>query len=336
MCATMQKFRMRDWDMRGNITSYVPVPMSSPAPVSGLSGPPRPPASAIAGLLVVVTLWGLNFSVSKWALGQFPPLAFTAIRFSLAALLLALVLRHFEGPLTLPPGALRRLTVLGLIGNTGYQLAFISGLARTTATNSALVLASMPVMVAALGAATRTERLAPRARLALGTAFLGVVIVIVHQGVKFSAATLDGDLLSLAAVLCWAVFTLGVRRLHTPLSPLAITAWTLMLGTPMLVLAGIPQLVTMDWSRVTPLGWAGLVYSSALSLVVAYILWNRSVRLAGTNRTAIFACLTPVIAMITAAAILGERPGVVQVLGGALVVGGVGMMAGGRQVEGKR
>src|SRR5690606_2553785 len=222
-----------------------------------------------------------------------------------------------------PRGAFRRLAVLGLIGNTAYQLAFISGLARTTATNSALVLASMPTMVAALGSFSGTERVARRGRQGLLLASLGVVIVIAHQGVRFSAATLDGDLLSLVAVFCWALFTLGVRRLHTPLSPLAITAWTLILGTPGLLLAGVPQLVTMDWSRVTWLGWAGLIYSSALSLVVAYILWNRSVRLVGTNRTAIFACLTPIVATLAAALLLGERPGLIQLLGGAMVLGGV-------------
>jgi len=277
----------------------------------------------VAGLLVVVTIWGFNFGVTKWALGQFPPLAFTAIRFLLAAALVALAVRLLEGSLALPRGAFRRLAVLGLIGNTAYQLAFISGLARTTATNSALVLASMPVMVAALGTVSGTEQVARRGRQGLLLASLGVVVVIAHQGVRFSAATLDGDLLSLVAVFCWALFTLGVRRLKTPLSPLAITAWTLILGTPGLLLAGMPQLVTMDWSRVTWLGWAGLIYSSALSLVVAYILWNRSVRLAGSNRTAIFACLTPIVATLAAAILLGERPGLIQLLGGAMVLGGV-------------
>ncbi len=305
--------------------------MSAPIlPPGNAAPPPRPPVSAVAGLLVVVLVWGFNFSVSKWALGQFPPLAFTAIRFALAAVLLAMALRWMEGPLVLPPGSLRRLALLGLIGNTGYQLMFISGLARTTATNSALVLASMPVMVAGLGALSRTEHLDRRSRTALLVAFLGVVLVIVHQGVRFSAATLGGDLLSLGAVLCWATFTLGVRRLHTPLSPLAITAWTLILGTPLLLVAGAPQLLTMDWSRITWLGWTGLVYSSALSLVVAYILWNRSVRQVGTNRTAIFACLTPIVATAAAALLLGERPGLVQVLGGAMVLGGVLLTVGRR------
>ena len=128
--------------------------------------------------------------------------------------------RLLEGTLTLPGKAFRRLALLGLVGNTAYQLAFISGLARTTATNSALVLASMPAMVAALGSFSGTERVARRGRQGLLLASLGVVIVIAHQGIRFSAATLDGDLLSLVAVFCWALSTLGVRRLPTPLSPL--------------------------------------------------------------------------------------------------------------------
>lgn len=304
--------------------------MTPPSPRRAPAFPPsepRSPTLAIVGLLLVVTIWGFNFSVSKWALGQFPPLAFTAIRFGMASILLAAVLRWSEGPLELPRGTLGRLALLGFIGNTAYQLAFISGLARTTATNSALVLASMPVMVAALGAATGTEHLGRRARWALTLAFLGVVLVIAHQGIRFSAATLDGDLLSLVAVTCWALFTLGVRRLHAPLTPLAITAWTLILGTPALVVAGIPELLAMDWTRVTPLGWAGLIYSSVLSLVLAYVLWNRSVRQVGSNRTAIFACLTPIIAMLAATLLLRERPGLVQVIGGAMVVAGVALTA---------
>ena len=58
-------------------------------------------------------------------------------------------------------------------------------------------------------------------------------------------------------------------------------------------------------------------------LAVAYILWNRSIRLVGTNRTAIFACLTPIVAMAAAAVILAERPGLVQLFGGAMVLSGV-------------
>ena len=72
-------------------------------------------------MLVVCLIWGVNFSVTKVAIGQMPALPFTAIRFALASLLLWIILRVTEGPVA--PAArsdLRRLVALGLVGNTCY------------------------------------------------------------------------------------------------------------------------------------------------------------------------------------------------------------------------
>ena len=79
-------------------------------------------------MLLVCLIWGFNFSVTKSAFDQLPPLAFTAIRFAISSLLLWLVLRVMEGRLGFRAGCLKRLVVLGLVGNTFYQLAFMLGL----------------------------------------------------------------------------------------------------------------------------------------------------------------------------------------------------------------
>ena len=279
--------------------------------------------SAVLLMLLVVLIWGLNVTVTKWTLAEFTPLSFTAIRFALASALLMLVLYRREGSLRLPPGTFWPVLGLGLIGNSIYQLGFIFGLAHTTATNSGLVLASMPVMVAGLGAVLRIERLTRHGAEGLVLATIGVVLVIASHGFGFSGTTMLGDLLTFGAVICWALFTLGVRRQSLPLSSLGITAWTVLAGSIPLILMGIPSLFTMDWSRTTAAGWGGVIYSSAFSLVLAYIIWNRSIKVVGSNRTAIFACLTPVFAMLTAMLILGERPGMAQLAGGALVIAGV-------------
>lgn len=279
--------------------------------------------AAVLLMLLVVLIWGLNVTITKWTLAEFTPLAFTAIRFALASALLLLVLYRREGSLRLPSGTFWPVVGLGLIGNSIYQLGFVFGLAHTTATNSGLVLASMPVMVAGLGAALRIERLTRHGVEGLVLATVGVVLVIASHGLGFSGTTMLGDLLTFGAVICWAIFTLGVRRQSLPLSSLAITAWTVLAGSVPLVLMGIPSLLAMDWSRTTAAGWGGVLYSSAFSLVLAYIIWNRSIRVVGSNRTAIFACLTPVFAMLTAMLILGERPGAAQFAGGALVIAGV-------------
>ena len=274
-------------------------------------------------MLVVVLIWGINFSATKLAFRDFDPLAFTGVRFALSSALLVLVLWKYEGTLRLPPGALGRLALLGIIGNSIYQTLFVIGLSRTTATNSSLVLASMPAMVAALGAATGTERLTRDGRRGLILASLGVLLVGAAKGAAFSMHTLGGDVMTLVAVVCWAVFTLGVRRFALPVSTLAITAWTTILGTPLLVLAGLPAMVETDWRAVSGEGWGALLYSSVLSLVVAYILWNRSIAKVGTNRTAVFACVTPLVAMTSAMLLLGERPRPIQLVGGAMILAGV-------------
>jgi drug/metabolite transporter (DMT)-like permease len=70
-------------------------------------------------------------------------------------------------------------------------------------------------------------------------------------------------------------------------------------------------------------GWAALAYGALLSLVLAYLLWNRSVQLVGPSRTVVYMCLTPLIAVAGAAVMLGERPRPLQGVGAVLIVAGV-------------
>src|ERR1700690_2786554 len=99
------------------------------------------------GMLLVVLFWAGNFTASKIAFKELDPLAFTALRFVIASVVLWGVVRWVEGPTKLPPGALVRLIWLGVTGNTIYQLLFMEGLQRTSATKTSLILAGMPALV---------------------------------------------------------------------------------------------------------------------------------------------------------------------------------------------
>ena len=274
-------------------------------------------------MLLVCLIWGINFSVTKVAIGQMPALPFTAIRFALASLLLWIVLRATEGPAQPAPAAVRRLVLLGLVGNTCYQLFFILGLARTSATNSSLILATVPTVVAVVAGLLGLERITPRmwSGIALGT--LGVVLVIAASGVEFSTSTVRGDLLTVVAVLCWAGYTVGLRSLPEGFSPLRVTTLTTIAGMPGLVLAGLPGLLVMRWDAVPPTAWAALAYATVFSLVVAYLLWNRSVQAVGGTRTAIYMCVTPLVAVGAAWAMLGEHARPLQAVGAVLIIAGV-------------
>src|SRR5215213_8425988 len=85
-------------------------------------------------LSLMVLVWGVNFAVAKHALGQFDPLAFNAIRFCIASVLVA------QGELAWPePGDVLRVVGLGLLGNVLYQGCFVLGLARTPAGSASLI-----------------------------------------------------------------------------------------------------------------------------------------------------------------------------------------------------
>jgi drug/metabolite transporter (DMT)-like permease len=275
-------------------------------------------------MLVVCLIWGVNFSVTKVAIGQMPALPFTAIRFALASLLLWIILRVTEGPVA--PAArsdLRRLVALGLVGNTCYQLLFILGLAHTTATNSSLILATVPTVVAVFAGSMGLERITARMWWGIGLGTLGVILVIATSGVEFSARTLGGDLLTVVAVLCWAGYTVGLRSLPRGFTPLRVTTVTTIAGMPGLVLAGLPGLLVMQWGAVPRTAWGALAYATVLSLVVAYLLWNRSVKAVGGTRTAIYMCVTPLVAVGAAWVMLGEHARPLQAVGAALIIAGV-------------
>ncbi len=258
-----------------------------------------------------------------------PPLAFTAIRFLIGSLVLWWMVSRRDGTRLPPRELLWPLLILGCLGNTVYQLCFITGLARTTATNTSIILSAMPTVVTVAAGVLGLERISSRQRGGLALATLGVLIVVASRGLSVAQGDWRGDLLILAAVVCWAAYTIGLRRLTGRISSLSATAWTMILGTPGLVLAGLSDLGRVRWGDVTWQAWTGLTYSTALSLLAAYILWTRAVLGIGAAGAALYTCITPLVATTIAMAILHEQPTWAHLAGGVLIVGGVVLGRGG-------
>jgi drug/metabolite transporter (DMT)-like permease len=276
-------------------------------------------------MLLVVLFWGGNFTATKLAFTEIPPLAFTAMRFALATLVIHLILRRREGRRALPPGALGPLILMGVLGNSAYQLFFMEGLARVSATKSALILTSLPAMVTLGAWALKIEQVTVRQRWAVVVATIGVLVVLFARGGSLDSGIGAGELFLLGGVVTWTTYTLLLRHYRLKMSSLSLTAWTLYTGTPLLILTGLPQLSRTDWGGISTLGWGGVLYASILSLVAAYILWNRGVAELGAARASVYNCLVPFVATLIAMVGLGERPGLMHLLGGAIIVTGVVM-----------
>jgi drug/metabolite transporter (DMT)-like permease len=94
-------------------------------------------------------------------------------------------------------------------------------------------------------------------------------------------------------------------------------------GTAGLVLAGLPDALSTDFTRLSPLAWFAVAYAGFISLSVAYLLWYRGVQQIGSARTAVYSNMVPVVALFVAWVWLGERPTLLQAAGAAVILGGV-------------
>ncbi len=276
-------------------------------------------------LIIVSVLWGVNFSAVKFALTDFYPLSFTIVRFVLAASFLFAVMLAGREPFRIKRRDLGMLVLLGLTGITLYNILFMYGLRYTTASNSALFIATSPLFAAVAQAFTGKERLSVRSGFGFLLSTLGAVLIITNRtgGLSLTWEHLRGDLLTVAAAFFWALYTLMARPLLEKYSPLAVTAYSMAAGAVLLLPFGFHQLHVQSWQTVSAMSWAALGFGAFLAGGVAYTLWYHGVKRIGVTRTIIYHYLMPFTAVVFAALFLGERISVPQIAGGAAVLIGV-------------
>ena len=286
---------------------------------------PRRDVTTDLGLLLIVLIWGVNFSVLKVLLREFEPLALNALRFPMAAVALWILVRRLDGSSKPDPEDLRRIITLGLLGNVAYQLCFIFGVDSTFAGNASLLLATTPVWTLFLSSVSGHER--PGGWVIIGVAGTLIGIFMVITGSRdtgtLASPTTRGDLLILIASMLWAMYTVGGRKPVTRYGALRVTAWTLWVATPIIFLMGLPSLMKTDLRTITPEAWIGVTYAGLLGIGLAYLLWYRAVERIGNNRTAVYSNLVPVAALITAWIWLGEVPTTLQLIGAAVILVGL-------------
>ena len=282
----------------------------------------RPSLTPFDGLLLLMVLiWGTNYSVVKAALSEIPPQAFNALRMGLASAVFVAALA-WNGLPRITRGDWLRLAALGVIGHFVYQVCFISGISRTTASNSSLIIGCSPVAVSVASALAGHERI-PRAQwIGILLSVLGVYFVV-GRAADFGGASLIGDLLTMGAVACWAVYTVGSRSLLVRYSPLTVTGLTMLAGTALLVPASVPDVRRLAWGDVPAWAWASLILSALLALNLAYLIWYTSVQRIGNVRTSAYSNFIPLVAMAVAIVVLGEPLTGPRIAGAAAILTGV-------------
>jgi drug/metabolite transporter (DMT)-like permease len=276
------------------------------------------------GLLALTAIWGVNFTVVKAVLEVLDPMALNALRFPLAAAVLGAAVGRLPGP-SLEAGDRWRLVLLGILGNVVYQMAFIFGVDATLAGNASLLLATSPVWTVLLSTVLGQEHLSGRVLVGSAVTLGGMALVVLGGGHTLGLGwqTLRGDALMIGAAVLWSLYTVSAGRCVRKYGAVRVTAWTLWIATPVLVVLGLPALLSTPWRDVPAWAWGGVAYAGVLSVGVAYVFWYRGILRLGNSRTALYSNLVPVAALLAAWVWLGEVPGALQVSGAAVILGGV-------------
>lgn len=272
-------------------------------------------------LLVLATLfWAGNYLVGEVALQGTDPVSLTWLRWVIAALPLVMLAQVVERPDW--RRVLRRwptLLLLGLVGAVGYPLLLYTALQHTSAVNASLINAINPAAIVLAAAVLTRVRPGGRAWIGIALGLLGVLLVLTGGDLaRLVSLTFNtGDLLMLAAVAAWTAYTLAGRRLGLPV--LTATAIQVVLSTLALTPVVVAGGLAVPPDRTT---WWAVLFIAVFPSLGSYLCWNLAVpRVSAGTAGASMNLVTVFVVVI--AAILGQPPTLVQLVGGLLVIGGV-------------
>ena len=271
-------------------------------------------------------LWAANFIVVKGALDVLPPVGFSFLRYGVAAITLLILLRWREGRFRLPVGDVLAMALLGMLGFGCYQILWTVALESIPAGDSALLIATTPVLTALIAVAVGAEAANAVKLIGSAVAFVGVALVVAAGPGLSLGASLVGDVLTLGAALCWAIYTAFGATILRRHSPLVTTTWAIVTGTLFLAPVGIAQLATVDLAMVGLPAILAVIYAGTLAAGFANVIVFQGVKLLGPTRVTSLQSLVPALAVVLAAIFLAEPIRPAQILGGAVILVGVALL----------
>ena len=273
-------------------------------------------------LLLAVLFLGTNPVAVKVAVSEFPPLPFVAMRFTLAGLLLLTLVVLIE-PVGSLPGRRDVLSLagVGLIGVGANNVAFTLGVSMTTASETALIYAAVPIWGILLGLALGLERPSRWGILGVCLAFLGVGVVV--YGGLTDGTNLLGDLLVVVATVCWGSYAVLSLPLLRKYSPLIVAAYTMLFGGLGALPLALPGFVDAGWAEVSGKAWEAVAYSTLLVAAFGFWAWQRGVSQVGANRVLVYQYLITLVGVTAGVVLLGESVSANKLLGGAIILVGV-------------
>jgi drug/metabolite transporter (DMT)-like permease len=263
-------------------------------------------------LALVTIIWGLNWPSAKFGLQDFSPWMFRTICFGAGAAILMAVARYRGISLRIDRLADRwHLIVAGLLSIGGFGVLAAFAQLATTTSRTAICAYTMPIWATLFARVFLGERLDGRRLAAL---LIGAAGLLVLFWPLFGDGLQVGALYALGSAVNWAAGTVYLKWARIPAHPMAVTSWQLVVGTVAVAIgfcfSGFAVGEVRHWSSL-----AGLAYSTFAGTAIAYLLWFQTVARLPASTAGLGTLLVPVIGVLAAMVLLGDRPTVADTVG---------------------
>lgn len=285
--------------------------------------------AAVFKALFAVVVWGASFVATKIAVGEVSPDLVVFLRFGMGVIILGSVVWKRQ-QLRLPDKKdWLYFMLLGFLGITFHQWLQSTGLVTAQAVTTGWIVASIPIFMALLSWIFLKERLAWLQVMGICLAAFGVLLIITKGdlGSLFSGhfGTV-GDFLILVSAPNWAVFSILSKRGLEKYPAAEMMFYVMLFGwifssILMLNSGGLSQVGTISLN-----GWLAIAFLGVFCSGIAYIYWYDALQALSVSQTGVFLYLEPLITVIVASLLLGEKLFLSGLLGGGIILLGVWMV----------
>lgn len=275
------------------------------------------------GALLAVTAWGMSFVSTKVLLDAgLSTVEAYLYRFIIAYLILLLMFHK-----NIRSNSIADETLFALCGMLSGSIYFIlenTGLEYTLVTNVSLLTSTSPLITTILvGAIYKGERITGGTLLGSLIALIGVACVIFNASFNLEVNPL-GDMLALLAAVCWAIYSIVLRRLTSHYDVWFITRKTFFYG----VLTALPFLLMeprfAGWEVLAqPAVWGNITFLALYASLIGYVLWAQANKGLGSVKAGNYMYFQPIITLIASAVLINETITIVGTTGCLLIIFGV-------------
>lgn len=275
-------------------------------------------------LVVMAAMFGGTWIAGRWAVEELPVFTIAELRFGIAAIVLALwALLSGRRLSKVRPSDLPLIAGLGLTGVAGYNWLFLTGLTLAPASDgSILVPGTIPLLTMILAVLLLGEHIGRRAMLGMAVAIAGLLVVI-GPGRATGGTRLTGDLLFLSSSGFWAAYNILVRLAGQRFDAISATLYAMVAGAIFLLPLALISGDAIALESASGRAWASIGYLVIFGSILAFVFLQVGIARIGAARASAFTLLVPLFGVVLSIIFLAERPSVLAIAGGVVVLGGL-------------